>query len=235
MITKTSSSAPTTISADRHLNFFLPEALVVVAACAAAGPVLADTGSTAAGLETDPELGSLVAMGRSSCVSSLGMKSDRCNDCEQGGKQEDDELRELEWRFGLRRGHGVQDRYFFERLHDQHEKIKVETNHGADGINPAPRASEMFRVTREDRKREERQRYDAETDGRCETMKREKEPGDSRRDGCNEKPFRPDIAPIASEHSEHNDEAAENCGQADQRVNDGVNLQYNIRAPSVSC
>ena len=77
------------------------------------------------------------------------------------------------------------------------------------------------------------QRYDAETDGRCETMKREKEPGDGRRYGCHEKPFRPDIEPIASEHSEHNDEAAENCGQADQCVNDGVDLQYHIKALSV--
>jgi hypothetical protein len=67
-----------------------------------------------------------------------------------------------------------------------------------------------------DRKCKERQRYDAETDGRRETMKREKEPGDSRRNGCNEKPFRPEIEPIASKHSEHNDEAGENCGQADQ-------------------
>ena len=33
----------------------------------------------------------------------------------------------------------------------------------------------------------------------------------------------------------HNDEAGENCGKADQRVNDGVDLQYHIRAPSVSC
>ena len=86
----------------------------------------------------------------------------------------------------------------------------------------------MLRVTREDRKCEERQRYDAETDSWCETMKREKEPGASRRRGCNEKLFRPDIEPIASEHSEHNDEPAENCGQADQCVNDDVDLQYHI-------
>ena len=50
-----------------------------------------------------------------------------------------------------------------------------------------------------------------------------------------DKSFRPDIEQIASEHSEHNDEAGENCGQADQSVNDGVDLQYHIRAPPVSC
>jgi hypothetical protein len=33
----------------------------------------------------------------------------------------------------------------------------------------------------------------------------------------------------------HNDEAGENCGKADQCVNDGVDLQYHIRAPSVPC
>lgn len=154
------------------------------------------------------------------------MESDRGNDCEQGGNQEDDELREFEWRFGLRRGQGVQRRDFFKQLHDQHEQIEVETNHGADDVDPAPRPGEMFRVMREDGKCEERQRYDAESDGRCETMKRKKESGDSRRDGCDEKPFRPIVETFTGKHSKQNDEASENCDQTDQRVNDGVDLQY---------
>src|ERR1700746_1985321 len=99
------------------------------------------------------------------------MKSDRGNDCEQGGNQDDDELREFKWRLGLRRSHGVQRRDFFKQLHNQHEQIEVETNHGADDVDPAPPPCEMFWVTREDGKCEERQRYDAEADGRRETMK----------------------------------------------------------------
>jgi hypothetical protein len=122
---------------------------------------------------------------------------------------------------------------FFQMPAPLRQKIEVETNHRADDVDPAPRPCEMLRVTREDRKREERQRYDAETDGRRETMKREKESRDRRRDGCDEKPFRPAIESIASGHSENNDKAGENCDQANQGVNDGVDLQYHIIAPSV--
>src|SRR5438552_18872671 len=93
---------------------------------------------------------------------------------------------------------------FFERLYHYDKKIKVETNHGAYDVDPAPRPGEMFRVTREDRNCEERQRYDPETDGRCETMKREKESSDSCRDSCDEEPFRPAIETLAAEHAEHN-------------------------------
>src|SRR6266699_1488682 len=40
------------------------------------------------------------------------------------------------------------------------------------------------------------------------------------------KPFCPAIEPFTSKHSKQNDEADENCDQTDQRVNDGVDLQY---------
>ena len=119
----------------------------------------------------------------------------------------------------------MQRRDFFERLHHRDKKIKVETNHGANDVDPAPRPREMFRVTREDRNCEKRQRYDAETNGRRKTMKREKESRDRRSDGCDKKPFRAAIETFAGEHSEHNDEAGENCNEANQRVNDGVDLQ----------
>jgi hypothetical protein len=65
----------------------------------------------------------------------------------------------------------MQRRNFFKRLHHCDKKIEVETNHRADDVDPAPRPCEMLRVTRENRKCEERQRYDAETDGRRETKK----------------------------------------------------------------
>ena len=119
------------------------------------------------------------------------MESDRGNDCEQSGNQEDNELRKVEWRLGLRRGQRMQRGDFFKRLYHCDKKIEVETNHGADDVDPAPRPCEMLCVTRKNRKCEERQRYDAETDGRRETMKREKESRDSCRDSCDEEPFRP--------------------------------------------
>ena len=165
----------------------------------------------------------------------FGLEPDRGNDCEQGGNQEHNELREFEWRLGLCRVHGMQRRDFFKQLHDQPEQIEVETNHGADDVDPAPRAHESTGITREDSKCEERQRYDAETDGRGKTMKWEKESRDRRRDGCDEKPFRPAIETLTGKQSEYNNKAGENRDQANQRVNDGVDLQYNIIAPSVSC
>ena len=171
----------------------------------------------------------------SSRTNRLGMEPDRGYDCEQYGNQEDDELREFERRLGLRRGQRMQRRNFFKRLHHQHEQIEVKTNHGADDVDPAPRPCEMLCVTRENRKCEERQRYDAETDGRRETMKREKESCDRRRDGRYQKPFRPAIETLTGKQSEYNNKAGENRDQANQGVNDGVDLQYNIIAPSVSC
>ena len=129
----------------------------------------------------------------------------------------------------------MQRRDFFKRLYHCDKKIEVKTNHAADDVDPAPRPCEMLRVTRQDRKCEERQRYDAETDCRRETMKWEKESRDRRRDGCDEKLFRPAIETLIGKHSEYNNKASENRDQANQRVNDSVDLQYHIIAPSVSC
>jgi hypothetical protein len=57
-------------------------------------------------------------------------------------------------------------------------------------------------------------------------MKREKESRDRRREGCDQEPFRPIVETSSSKHSNRNDEAGENCGKTDHRVNDGVDLQY---------
>src|SRR5205823_11700312 len=99
-----------------------------------------------------------------------GPESDCGDDAEQDENRQNDELRKSEWRLGLRRGHGMQRRDFFERLHHRDKKSKVETNHRANDVDTAPRHREIFRVTREDRNCEKRQRYDAETNGRRKTM-----------------------------------------------------------------
>src|SRR6266403_874553 len=114
----------------------------------------------------------------------LGMEPDRSNDCEQSGSHEDDELRKFEWRLALRRSQRMQRRDFFKRLHDQHKQIEVETNHGADDVDPAPRSREIFRVTRKDRK----SRHHIAAVPR-KTMEREKESRDRCRDCCDQKPF----------------------------------------------
>ena len=63
----------------------------------------------------------------------------------------------------------------------------------------------------------------------------EKESRDRRRDSCDEKPFRPAIETLTAKQSEYNNKAGENRDQANQGVNDGVDLQYHIIAASVSC
>src|SRR5437667_9772167 len=113
-------------------------------------------------------------------------------------------------------------RDYFKRLHHCDKKIEVEANHAANDVDPAPRPCEMLRVTRENRKCEERQRYDAETDGRRETMKREKESRDRRRDGCAEKPFCPAIETLSGKQSEYSNKAGENRDHGNQGGNHGV-------------
>jgi hypothetical protein len=63
----------------------------------------------------------------------------------------------------------------------------------------------------------------------------EKEFRDRRRDRCDEKPFRPTIGTLTGKHSEQNNKAGENRDQANQGLNDGVDLQDHIMAPSVLC
>ena len=56
-------------------------------------------------------------------------------------------------------------------------------------------------------------------------MKRKKETSDGRRDCADEKAFRPAIDAIAGEEPKQNDKACKDGDQADQRVNNGVDLQ----------
>jgi hypothetical protein len=46
------------------------------------------------------------------------MKSACCDNSEQNEKRRNGDLRKFEWWLGLRWGHGMQGRDFFERLHD---------------------------------------------------------------------------------------------------------------------
>src|SRR5438034_7042639 len=81
----------------------------------------------------------------------------------------------------------------FEGLHDQNEQVKVETDDSTDRIDPTPCTAESFGVTRVNRQRKKRQRYDSETDGRREPVKRKKESSDGCCDSCYQKPFRPTV------------------------------------------
>jgi len=63
-------------------------------------------------------------------------------------------------------------------------------------------------------------------------VKRKKETRYGRRDRGDEEPLRPAIEAVVSEQSEQNDEAGKNRDQANQRVNNGVDVQYHFITPS---
>src|SRR6266542_2884833 len=156
------------------------------------------------------------------------MESNHRDDTKQNKSCEDDELREFEWRFGLCRGHCMQGRHFFKQLHDQYKQIEIKTDQGADHVNPAPRPSQMFRITGENRQRKKRQRYDSETDCRREPVKRKKESRDSCEDCCCQKPLCPAVESLVRNHSKHNNDAGKNRRQANQHVNNRVNVENHL-------
>src|SRR5712691_11334191 len=156
----------------------------------------------------------------------FGPEPDRRDDGDQDEQHQDNELRELEWRLGLRRSERVQRRYFFESLHDPDEHIKVESDHGTSDENPAPMAGKLTGVAREDRNRKYDQRHDSQRNRRRETMKWKEEARHTGQHSGNQKPSGPAVEALAGEHSEQNDQAGKNSDQADQHVNDRVSVQY---------
>src|SRR6266498_116982 len=148
--------------------------------------------------------------------------------CEDYGNHKHAYLGEFEWGFGLCRGHCMQGRHFFKQLHYQHEQIEIKTDHGADRIDPAPRSCEMLGVTRVNRQREKRQRYDSETDCRREPVKRKKESSDSCEDCCCQKPLCTAVESLVRNHSKHNNDAGKNRRQANQHVNNRVNVENHL-------
>ena len=158
------------------------------------------------------------------------MESDHSNDSEQDGDHEHDELHKFKWRLGLGRSDCLQSWHFFKQLHDQNEQIEVETDHGADRVNPAPCSGEMPAIPRENGDREKWQRDNSKTDGWSETVKWKEESGERCQNGHGQKPFRPAIEPVAGNHSKQNNDSGKNRDQADERVNNGVDVQNHLLA-----
>src|SRR5438552_8243164 len=82
-------------------------------------------------------------------------KSNRGDETKHDEKNQDRKLSKFKRLLGLRWGHRVQRRYFFKRLHDRDEDVEIQSQHGADGIDPAPRSGEMLCITREDSHQED--------------------------------------------------------------------------------
>ena len=162
----------------------------------------------------------------SSRTDRIGTKPDRRDNAKQNEKRQHNELSELKRRLGLRWSDYFQRRYFFERLHDPDEHIKIERDHGGDHVDPPPGAGEVTRVTRINGDREHQQRYDANANRWRETMERKKEARHARQHGSNQEPLGPTVEAFASEHAKQNDQAGKNSDQADQHVNYCVYVQY---------
>src|SRR5438105_3114658 len=93
---------------------------------------------------------------------------------------------------------------------------------------------EMMQVMRVDRHRQYQQRYDADANSRRETMKWKEEAGHARRDRGDQKPFGTSVETFTGEQSEQNDQAGKNSDQADQYMNDCVDVQYHDRPITVT-
>src|SRR6266403_404805 len=59
-------------------------------------------------------------------------------------------------------------------------------------------------------------------------MKRKEEAGHARGDGRDQEPPGPGVEAFAGEHAKQNDQAGKNSDQADECVNDCVNVQYHV-------
>jgi hypothetical protein len=92
---------------------------------------------------------------RSDDLIGFGAEPDHCDNCEDNEERENYKLRELEWLLGLGGGHRRQRGYFFERLHNTNEHIKIERNHSANDVNPAPISGELTRIPRINRYRQD--------------------------------------------------------------------------------
>src|SRR5439155_21238117 len=92
----------------------------------------------------------------------------------------------------------------------------------------------MFCITREDSHQEDDCRNDTKLDGGRESVKRKEKTRHRGRDCGDQKPFGPTVETFAGEQSEQNDEAGKNCDQAEQCVNDRVDVQYHLVTPPVA-
>jgi len=66
-------------------------------------------------------------------------------------KQQHNQLRDLEGRFGLRWGQRFQCRDAAEKLHHQNEHVEIQGNHGADHVGSAPATHQVTAIECEER------------------------------------------------------------------------------------
>src|SRR5947207_15907830 len=92
----------------------------------------------------------------------------------------------------------------------------------------------MLSVPRVDRYQQYERRNGTKLDRGRDSVKRKEKTRHRGRDGGDQEPFGPTVETFAGEQSEQNDEAGKNCDQAEQCVNNRVDLQYHFVTPSVA-
>src|SRR5439155_27041202 len=116
-------------------------------------------------------------------------------------------------------------------MHYPKEDEEIQSQDGSDGINPAPRAREMLSIPRVDRYQQYERRNDTKLDGGRDSVKRKEKTRHRSRDCGDQEPFGPTVETFAGEQSKQNDEAGKNCDQAEQCVNNRVDVQYHFVTP----
>src|SRR5437762_1117068 len=147
-----------------------------------------------------------IAYTRSSHADRLVAKPFCRESAKRDAKRHHDELRDQEWRLGLCRSHRFQGRHLLEGLHDRDEYVQIEGNDSANHVDPAPRAGEVKRISREDGNHQRHERYDADPMRRQKVVDRKEESGLARRHRGRQQERSPAVEPFPGEQPDHDDE-----------------------------
>src|SRR5205814_567939 len=94
-------------------------------------------------------------------------------------KQQSGELRDLKWRFGLCRSHGLQGGHFVKELRNQHENIQIQGDYCGDHVDATPGTGKLAGVAAIEREGEKHDRDDTDDDARCDFVERKEKTGDA--------------------------------------------------------
>src|SRR6266478_9767055 len=108
-----------------------------------------------------------------------GMKSPGREDTERDETRQHQQLGDGKRRFGSGRRELPQEWQLLEGLHDRHEYVQVKGRERAGHVDPAPGSGQPVTVEREERNRQNDERYDANYVGGAEALGVKEESGDA--------------------------------------------------------
>ena len=143
-----------------------------------------------------------------------------CGD-EHDEQNQQEGLRDFEWRLGAGGREGVEGGDVLEGLGDEDEDVEVERDHGGDGVGAAPSCSEVEDVEGGEGDSEDDHREDAEDDAWSHFVVGKGEAGEAGQDGGDEKHNVPGGEEPAVDKAEEDDEAGSDADEADDDVQGG--------------